>query len=257
MNLGSAAQSFLIGAVSGILSGAFGIGGGIVTTPAIRLILKAPALVAVGTPLPVIIPGALTGAWTYFRRDLLDVRAAVTVGVVGSAASIVGAWLSKLAGGSAVMLATAALIVYVAIDTSIWAAKKSHGRHDREPVAPTVPRVATVGLAAGLYSGFLGLGGGFVIVPLLARWLGFDMKKAVGTSLLSVAILAIPGSVAHYLLGHVDLTIALGLAVGVVPGAAVGSRLTVLARETAVRYAFAAMLVCVAVWLVVGELGTL
>lgn len=257
MSLGSAAQSFLIGAVSGVLSGAFGIGGGIVTTPAIRLILKAPALVAVGTPLPVIIPGALTGAWTYLRRDLVDVRAATTVGVVGSIASIVGAWLSKLAGGSAVMLATAALIVYVAADTAVWAAKKSRGHHGQRPAAPAVPRVATIGLAAGLYSGFLGLGGGFVIVPLLTRWLGFDMKRAVGTSLLSVAILAIPGSVAHYLLGHIDPKIALGLAVGVVPGAAVGSRLTVLARETAVRYAFAVMLVCVAVWLVLGELGAL
>jgi hypothetical protein len=102
---------------------------------------------------------------------------------------------------------------------------------------------------------FLGLGGGFVIVPLLARWLGFDMKRAVGTSLLAVAILAVPGSITHYLLGHVDLAIALGLALGVVPGAALGSRLTVLAREAAVRYAFAAMLACVAVLLVVGELA--
>ena len=51
-----------IGFVSGLFSGAFGIGGGIVTTPAIRLILGAPALVAVGTPLPVILPSAITGA---------------------------------------------------------------------------------------------------------------------------------------------------------------------------------------------------
>jgi uncharacterized membrane protein YfcA len=254
MSLAATVQAFVIGAVSGVLSGAFGIGGGIVTTPAIRLILKAPALVAVGTPLPVIVPGALTGAWTYARSGLADVRAAATIGTVGSAASIAGAFASKAAGGSAVMVATAALLVYVALDTAVWAARAGRADSARPAARPTGGRLAAVGLAAGLYSGFLGLGGGFVIVPLLARWLGFDMKRAVGTSLLAVAILAVPGSVTHYLLGHVDLAIAAGLVLGVVPGAALGSRLTVLAREAVVRYAFAAMLVCVAVWLAVGEL---
>lgn len=256
MSVASPAQSFLIGTVSGVLSGAFGIGGGIITTPAIRLILKAPALVAVGTPLPVIVPGALTGAWTYLRRGLVDVRGALTVGLVGSVASVAGALASKAAGGSIVMLITAALIVYVAADTALWAARE--GMEPRRAARPaTTARFAGVGLAAGLYSGFLGLGGGFVIVPLLARWLGFDMKKAVGTSLLAVAVLAVPGSVTHYLLGHIDVGIALALTLGVVPGAALGSRLTLLSREAVVRYAFAGMLVCVAIWLTVGELMAL
>lgn len=255
MSLARVAAAVVIGAVSGVLSGAFGIGGGIVTTPAIRLILGAPALVAVGTPLPVILPGAVTGAWTYVRRGLADVQAGVAIGAVGAATSVIGALGSAAAGGSIVMLATAALIVYVAIDTLAWAARNGSDEPRRlgDGRAPFV-RLAAVGVAAGLYSGFLGLGGGFVIVPLLTRWLGFGTKRAIGTSLVAVAALAVPGSITHYLLGHVDPVLAGALALGVVPGAAVGSRLTVLARERAVRYAFAAMLLCVAAWLAVGEL---
>lgn len=254
MNLARAASAIAIGAVSGVLSGAFGIGGGIVTTPAIRLILRAPALVAVGTPLPVILPGALTGAWTYAKRGLADVRSGIVIGSVGAVASVLGALGSAAAGGKAVMLATAALILYVAGDTLLWAVREASSSPRRPAAEPRLVQLAAVGAAAGLYSGFLGLGGGFVIVPLLVRWLKFDTKRAIGTSLVAVAMLAVPGSIAHYALGHVDLALAAGLVLGVVPGAAAGSRLTVLAKEATVRYAFAAMLVCVALWLAAGEL---
>ncbi|MCX8006706.1 MAG: sulfite exporter TauE/SafE family protein [Coriobacteriia bacterium] len=259
MSLSAVLLSFAIGAVSGVLSGAFGIGGGIVTTPAIRLLLGAPALVAVGTPLPVIVPGAVTGALAYLRRGLVDVRASVTIAAVGSLAAVAGAAASAAAGGAIVMLATAALMLYVAADVLSWAARSGTApeRVRERPGPPSVPELAAVGVAAGLYSGFLGLGGGFVIVPLLARWLGYGLKRAIGTSLLAVAMLAIPGSVAHYALGHVDLSIAAGLVLGVVPGAAAGARLTTVASETAVRYAFAILLACAAAWLAVGELARL
>ena len=105
-----------IGFVSGILSGAFGIGGGIITTPAIHLILGAPALIAVGTPLPVIFPSALTGAISYTRKGVTDVRAGVICGLAGSATAVLGGWATSLVGGQVVLLATAALILYTAAD---------------------------------------------------------------------------------------------------------------------------------------------
>ncbi len=105
-----------IGFASGVLSGAFGIGGGIITTPAIHLILGAPALIAVGTPLPVIFPSALTGTITYARNGVLDTRAGLICGLAGSATAVLGAWATRLVGGDIVLLATAALILYTAAD---------------------------------------------------------------------------------------------------------------------------------------------
>ncbi len=77
-----------IGLASGVLSGLFGIGGGIITTPAIRLLMDAPALVAVGTPLPVILPGALTGTVGFMRRGDVDVLAASILGASGAVTSV-------------------------------------------------------------------------------------------------------------------------------------------------------------------------
>jgi uncharacterized membrane protein YfcA len=236
-----------VGFVSGVLSGAFGIGGGLITTPAIRLLLGYPALIAVGTPLPVILPGALTGAVTYWRRGSADVRAGIVMGLVGSVGSVGGALLSQVAGGSVVLIATAAMIGWASADmllqhrTAVRAeAVFGEGESDGA-LAPVlegpnpgrrVLRLTLIGALAGFYSGFLGLGGGFVIVPALTRY-------------------------AHSLLGHVDWPLALMLALGVVPGAVIGARLTEGASDRAVRLAFAILLAVVGVWLAATEIAGL
>lgn len=257
-----------IGLLSGVLSGWFGIGGGLVTTPAIRLLLGYPALIAVGTPLPVILPTAVAGAFAHARAGQVDMRAGLTIGAAGALTSLVGAWLSSVAGGTSVMVLTAAFIVWAAGDMVVqaYAAPARAGREAVETLAgdgrddsasARSRTLVLIGLAAGLYSGFLGLGGGFVIVPALTRFLSFPIKRAVGTSLVCVAVLAVPGSVAHYLLGHIDPVLALGLIAGTVPGALAGARLTRAASDRALRIGFAVVLVFTGLVLAASELGVL
>lgn len=258
--MGSVALTLAIGFVSGMLSGMFGIGGGIVTTPALRLLLNAPALVAVGTPLPVIIPSALTGALAYARQGLADVRAGIALGLCGSVFAVAGAFLATIAGGSAVLVATSALIMYVAADMGLRIVRSARTTDEVGP--PSHPRpggasLAIVGAVAGLYSGFLGLGGGLILVPLTARWFGFPIKRAIGTSLVAVTILAVPGSVTHYLLGNVDLAAAGLLVAGVIPGAFTGARITLGASDRVVRIGFATLLACLGLLLAATELGWL
>lgn len=248
----------LIGFAAGILSGMFGVGGGVLTTPAMRLILDTSALVAVGTPLPVIIPTALAGSYAYAKRGLIDGKAGVAIGLWGALAAVVGAYLSDLAGGSIVMFVTAGLILFMAVDMARQALSGEPGpvaipeHHPRRG-----PALALLGIATGVYSGFLGLGGGFVLVPLLARWFGFPIKRAIGTSLVAVSILAVPGTVAHAALGHVDYLLALGLMLGVVPGALLGARLTAVASEKTVRFGFAGLLLATGFLLALNEIGAL
>ncbi len=256
-----------IGFVSGVFSGAFGIGGGIVTTPAIRLILGAPALVAVGTPLPVILPSAITGAYRYLKSDSADLRAGIILGLAGSLTAVLGAWLTQFVGGRVVLLATAALVLYTAADMVlqtfrppdvIQLAEKPDGVANGSGIAPVkLGPLVVVGAVTGLYAGFLGLGGGFILVPMLTRWVGFGIKRAIGTSLIAIAILAVPGTITHALLGHVDWRIAAILTLGVVPGAWLGARLSLGAKDRSIRLGFAAMLIVVGAWLAINELGLL
>jgi len=243
-----------VGLAAGFLSGAFGVGGGVVTTPAIRLLLDQPALVAVGTPLPVIIPTAIVGSISYARRGLADVRAGIIIGLWGAGASVLGAYFSDLVGGSVVMIVTAVLILYLAFDMLLHGGTQAADRLE-ESTSDSRRRggKALLGIVTGLYSGFLGLGGGFVLVPMLVRFGGYPIKKAIGTSLTTIAVLAIPGSITHWGLGHVDVRLALLLALGVIPGVLLGARVTATASESKVRYSFSVLLLFVGVVLAVNE----
>jgi uncharacterized membrane protein YfcA len=253
-----------VGFISGVLSGLFGIGGGIITTPAIKLLLGAPAIVAVATPLPVIIPGAITGSISYVRAGVTDVRSGLILGLAGAPLTIVGALLTKKVGGAVVLLLTAGLVLWMAGDMVLQTLRGSRasnaGVSEADPglvggdsgldrARPRTLGLIGIGALAGLYSGFLGLGGGFVLVPTMTRFLGFQMRRAIGTSLAAVAILAIPGTITHALLGHIDWGMALALIVGVVPGALVGARVSLGSSEKFLRLGFAALLAISAVLL--------
>jgi uncharacterized membrane protein YfcA len=231
----------LLGLAAGLMSGMLGVGGGIITTPGIQLLLGGAPYVAVGTPLPVIFPTAIVGAYTYFRGNELSTRAVTWAAGPGAIGAVSGAWLTSLIDPHWLLLLTAGLIGWQAM---------SIARGRRRTIRPRgeIPSwaCAVVGLVTGFVSGFLGVGGGIVFVPLVTL-LGMPLKRALGTSLAVIAIVAIPGTIVHAALGHVDWAIFLVLVVGVVPGARVGARIALETRERTLRRLVAGFLMVVAV----------
>jgi uncharacterized membrane protein YfcA len=116
---------------------------------------------------------------------------------------------------------------------------------------PRLARLAAIGLAAGLFSALLGVGGGIVVVPLLIALLAYDAKVATATSLAGIIITSAFGVAAHGALGNVQwedaILIGLPAMVGLLIGLAIKDRIT----SRALTYAFAVLLVAVAVVLVV------
>jgi uncharacterized membrane protein YfcA len=242
----------LVGLVSGILAGLFGVGGGIVMTPGIQVLLGSAPIVALATPLPVILPTALTGAVTYGRAGELDVRAAAWIIGPGVVASIGGAMLTSVVDTHLLLVITAVLLASQAVGIL-------RGRRSRsgEAQAGTPAVYAGIGLAAGFVSGLLGIGGGLVMVPLLAGWLGMPLKRALGTSLLAIVALVIPGTVTHAVLGNVDWALVVVLTIGAVPGARVGARVALGTRERTLRLLVGSFLLVVATAYGISELVTL
>jgi hypothetical protein len=255
----------LAGFATGLLSGMFGVGGAVISTPAIRL-LGAGALTAVGTTLPSIIPGAATGAARYRREGLINRSAVAVTAPVGVVAAWLGAELApRIPGeGHLLQLATAALLGVSAIRMitsrrTPQDAAELASPAQAPPHQPRHPRgiMAAIGFTAGLFSGLLGIGGGVLMVPAFTHFAGLRLKEAIGTSLACVGLFAIPGTIAHSLNGTIDWRFALLLAVGVVPGARVGSALTIKASDERVRLTVGVFLAVTAVLYGAGELISL
>lgn len=116
---------------------------------------------------------------------------------------------------------------------------------------------ALIGLIAGLASGYVGVGGGFIMVPMMLGILNIPMRYASGTSLIAIMILAVPGVIAQIMLGHVDFVAGIAISVGTIPGALIGARLVSHIPERTLRFIFGGMLLVAAVMLVVNELGVI
>lgn len=116
---------------------------------------------------------------------------------------------------------------------------------------------ACIGLIAGLASGYVGVGGGFIMVPLMLAVLDIPMSLASGTSLIAIMILAIPGVIEQGLLGNIDYLAGIAIVIGSIPGALVGARLVRVVPERQLRFIFGGFLLVAAVMLMLNEFGIL
>ena len=234
MTAADAVIAVAIGLGAGVLSGIFGVGGGIVMTPAIDAFLPVSSIAAIATPLPVIFPTSITGAYTYAKAGEVDRRAAWLMAPTGLLGAVLGALATQWIDPTLLLLATAALLGWQSI--GIIRARAPRGGDPDAPVRVVPPGIfAVIGFTAGVVSGLLGIGGGLVMVPLLAGWCGLPLKRALGTSLLTIWALVIPGTAVHAWLGNIDWWVALFLTIGAVPGARVGATLALGARERTLR----------------------
>lgn len=230
----------LAGCAIGLLMGLFGVGGSSVATPVLAL-LGAPALVAVASPLPAMIPAAVLAATPYIQAGEARWRAAAWSLVGGVPATIVGSLLSRLVGGSALLVASGIVLVVVGVRVvrPIGDAAREVGTRRRQNRPLLVGATAGV----GLFTGLLANGGAFLLVPLYLVVFGLRMRQAVGTSLVVIAVLAIPTLAAHWALGHVDWAIAATFAGGLLPGAVGGGLLAQRLPGPTVRRIFGLFLI--------------
>lgn len=266
----------VFGVLVGVLSGLLGIGGGTIMVPMFRLGFGLTAIEATATSLFTIIPTSLAGCVTHVKNRTCIVSLGLAAGLGGAVTSPFGVWLASISPSWAIMLAAAAIIGYSAVSMLKKAAKMKSAKAVDEPSAkesseaspkdsiePASKGVsltrkqlaigAVIGLGAGVASGYVGVGGGFIMVPLFVSIIGIAMKQASGTSLVAVTILAIPGAIEQAILGNIHFTIGIVMAIGSIPGAVLGAQLVRFVPERTLRFLFGGFLIVVAIILAVNE----
>jgi uncharacterized protein len=228
--------ALLIGAGVGFLSGAFGKGGSAISTPLLHA-LGVPAMAAIASPLPATIPATLLAGRGYARAGHVD-RRVVRIGVVvGIPLTALGAYMTRWVPGEPLVIATDVVLLALAMRV-LLRAHDDGDENDAEPVPVSRARTVAVVAAAGVVSGLLGNSGGFLLAPLFMNVLGMPVRRALGTSLALAAVLAVPGTVVHAWLGHIDWSLTLVFGLASVPFATLGAATALRMRERSLTMAY-------------------
>ncbi|GAB4202258.1 MAG: sulfite exporter TauE/SafE family protein [Roseiflexaceae bacterium] len=245
------ALALLLGGLIGLSLGMLGGGGSILTVPALVYVLGQDPHAAIGASLVIVGLNAATGAWLHGRAGHVRLKASVLFGSAGLLAAFAGARLSAL-------LPDALLLVLFALLMLVVATLMLRGGAPQVPAdVPVRWKLLFGGLGVGFLTGFLGVGGGFLIVPALVLLLGMDMRDAVGSSLVVIALNSVAGVCGHLGEQSVSLLLIGLLLVGGLPGLLLGARLAQRLPAARLRQGFAVLVVLLGIALLVLNLPKL
>lgn len=243
MELATLALALALGVVVGLSLALTGSGGTAFAVPLLVYGLKLSPHRAVCVSMAAI--GATTALATVqkLRAKEIDVRAGLVLAVAGMLGAPAGAWIGRFVPENWLLVMFASMVSLVGIRMLLSSsAKTNEGRAIAESTPPsetrgknarsfTLPSARTLGLCAaglvtGLLAGLLGVGGGFILVPVLVLFGGIEIHRAVATSLCVIALISVPATASHLLAGQtIPLDIAALFAVGAILGLKLGSKL--------------------------------
>jgi uncharacterized membrane protein YfcA len=277
---------FGMGGAVGFLSGLFGVGGGFLLTP-LLIFSGIPPVVAVASVAPQIVASSTSGALSYWRRNMVDMKLAMVLMLAGIVGTIIGvaifnglrrlgqldlivalAYVTFLGAVGGLMLAESVRAILNARAGRPAPLRKPgqhnwvHGlpfkmRFKRSRLYVSVIPIVALGVGIGILGALLGIGGGFLIVPALIYILRVPSNMVIGTSLLQIIATMAVASVLHAVTSQsVDATLAIILMVGGVIGAQFGARIGQNIRGDQLRALLALLILAVAVRFLAGLVAT-
>lgn len=244
----------LLSALIGLSLGLIGGGGSIITVPVLVYVLGVEAHDAVRISLAVVGGTSLVGAFLHNRRGNLEFKTGIIFGVSGIVGALAGSPLTKLLSPGALMMTFALLMLVVAV---LMIKRASAGKAEINELTGdlNIWKALLAGFGVGVMTGFLGVGGGFLIVPALVMFGGLGMKKAVGTSLLIICLNCVAGFVGHASQNHFDWKLTALVTFLAVSGAIAGTLLSQKIEAKKLQKGFAVFVLTVAVFMIVKNYG--
>lgn len=264
------------GLIVGILTGLFGVGGGFIITPLLKVVFGIPYELAIGSSLSFIIGAGSSAMRRHMRLGNVEFRSTVILAAGSMAGAIGGAQLNELIHRGLgevnyTMIINGSFVVILVL-TAWMVARPQAGASgaksllQRMAIGPRIdlpaaglsavslPGICLVGLVIGFTSGMLGIGGGVLFVPLLIVAVGLTPHQAVGTSLGVVVFGSIAGTVRYATAGHVNMWIVMPLLASSVVGVQIGASLCRRLHPDRLRRYFAVLVLAIALVLA-GELA--
>ncbi len=233
MDLLTFSFALTLAALIGLSLGLLGSGGSIITLPVLVYVAHIPAQPAVGMSLVIVGGTSAFGALLNLRQGTFDWRAATFFSLSGMAGAFVGAKFTHLVSAPMLLLLFG-LLMLVAGTRLLRNTETAMKPQQCRPL-----RCLAVGIAVGGLTGFLGVGGGFLILPALVLFAGLEMKTAIGTSLAVIAVNCFGGLVGQLRYLDFDWRLALGFLLVAMAGMLAGTLLAKRLTASSLRRGFA------------------
>lgn len=231
-----------VGLAAGLLSGVFGVGGGILVVPALVLFVKMDQRIAHGTSLAAVLPISMASLVTYWVQGNVDWPVAAWLAIGAVAGAVLGTKLLHVLPHKALAIGFSALLLVTA--ARLFMAGDAAGRAALDWQTGAV--LIAVGLVTGILAGLLGVGGGVVMVPAMMMILSEESVLAKGTSVAVIIPTALMGTWRNRRNDNADLRAAAIVGLGGIASAVVGGWIAGRMDETLSNVLFAILLVVVA-----------
>ncbi len=249
-------MELVIGLIIGSVLGLTGAGGAAFALPLLVLAIGMPVQQAIGLSLATVAIGAGYGSLQRAQRGDIFWWGVAILGIGGVLMAPVGKYLATFVPDIYLLAGFCALTVLIA--AQMWWRCQAEGGFSKnqichfdaaghfEPDARSVGALAVSGMGVGSLAGFFGVGGGFLIVPLLHSVMGLSMHRAIASSLFVITCISLSGFFAHTLLAPViDWQQVLWLGFGAVLGMLVGTHIASFLNNTILQRGFALALVAI------------
>jgi len=249
----------IVGIVAGIMSGLFGIGGGIIMVPSLIAIFGMGMLNANATSLAaMLLPVGVLGVVAYYKAGYIDVKNALWISVGLLAGSFFGAELAVSVDEKVLSKLYAGFLLYVAIgylDIPKLLRGKNHPKKENvisdEKIQHSFWLFILMGIFAGVIAGLFGKGGGLIIVPMLIKFFQYEVKAASATSLAALQLpVGLPSVIVYAHAGYLNWAYAGLMALGIVFGVFFGTKLAIKLPATTFKKVYAVFLLGVAAYMV-------
>jgi uncharacterized membrane protein YfcA len=251
------ALALLLSGMIGVSLGLMGGGGSILALPVLVYVAGVDPRQAVAMSLAIVGSTSLMAGLMHHRGGRVDRRVGIVFGAAGLPAAFIGARLTHLVPAHVLLLLFGVLMLVVG-GVMLSRSRREPGGESPQPVKrPRLGAIVAAGFGVGFLTGFLGVGGGFIIVPSLVLFAGLAMPTAVGTSLLVIALNCAAGLLGHLGEGGVPLRATATFTGVAIVGGFVGERLSSRLSPRSLRRGFAVFVLLLATYILIRNLAAL
>lgn len=204
---------FIAGAGAGIGTGFAGMSAAAVIGPMLITFLGIPAYEAVGIGLASDVLASAASAWTYKKSKNLDIKNGIILLVSVVIMTVVGSYTASLLPERAMSSTSQIALIIIGLRFIIKPVKTTKEQMEALPKKERIIKSVIGGIIVGFICGFVGAGGGMMLLFVLTSFLGYEIHTAVGTSVFIMAFTALTGSISHFTIGDFPDTLCLVLCI--------------------------------------------